>query len=147
MIDWEPHVESEPTRSSDRLTTTQREETAMPRYLLSVHTPADSAPAAMTEDEMRRGYEQIAALESEMTAANALVFSGRLTEPSSARVVRAQNGRPTVTDGPFLEAKEAIGGFYILDAPDLDAASGWAAKTSAAVGMPIEVRPFFDSKG
>ena len=118
----------------------------MPRYLLSVHTSADSAPASMSADEMRRGYERIGALESEMAAANALVFSGRLSEPGSAKVVRAENGRSTTTDGPFLEAKEAIGGFYILDAPDFDAATGWAAKTSAAVGMPIEVRPFFDSK-
>jgi hypothetical protein len=119
----------------------------MPRYLLSVHMPADAAPSSMSEDEMRRGYEKIAALESEMTAADALVFSGRLTEPGRARVVRAQNGTPTTTDGPFVEAKESIGGFYILDAPDLDAATEWAARTSAAVGMPIEVRPFFDSKG
>lgn len=119
----------------------------MPRYLLSVHTSADAAPSSMTEDEMRRGYEQIASLESEMAAANALVFSGRLAEPRSAKVVRAQNGHPAMTDGPFLEAKESIGGFYILEAPDLEAATGWAARTSAAIGMPIEVRPFFDSKG
>ena len=119
----------------------------MPRFLLSVHTSADAAPSSMTEDQMRRGYEQIAGLESEMAAANALVFSGRLSEPSSARVVHAQNGNPTTTDGPFLEAKESIGGFYIVDAPDLEAATGWAAKTSKAVGMPIEVRAFFDSKG
>ncbi len=118
----------------------------MPRYLLSVHIPADARPSSLTEDEMRRGYERIAGLESEMAAANALVFSGRLTEASSAKVVRAENGRTTMTDGPFIEAKESIGGFYILDAPDLDAASDWASRTSAAVGMPIEVRPFFDSK-
>lgn len=119
----------------------------MPRYLLSVHMPADAAPSSMTEDEMRRGYEKIAALESEMAAADALVFSGRLTEPSRAKVVHVQDGAPTTTDGPFVEAKEAIGGFYILDAPDLDVATDWAARTSAAIGMPIEVRPFFDSKG
>lgn len=119
----------------------------MTRFLLSVHPSADAAPSAVPAEEMRRAHEQIAALESEMVAAGALVFSGRLTEPSSAKVVRAQNGHPTTTDGPFLEAKESIGGFYILDAPDLDAATLWAARTSAAVGMPIEVRPFFDSKG
>jgi hypothetical protein len=119
----------------------------MPRFLLSVHTSTDVAPQSMSEDAMRRSYEQIGALESDMAASKALVFSGRLMEPSSAKVVRSQDGHPTTTDGPFLEAKESIGGFYILDAPDLEAAAAWAARTSAAVGMPIEVRPFFDSKG
>jgi hypothetical protein len=119
----------------------------MPRYLLSVHMPLDAGPPSMTEEEMRRVSEVIAALEAEMTEANALVFSGRLAEPSSARVVHAENGSATTTDGPFVEAKESIGGFYIVDAPDLEAASGWAAKTSAAIRMPIELRPFFDSKG
>lgn len=118
----------------------------MPRYLLSVHTSADTTPSSMSQKEMRHGYEQIAALEGEMAAANALVFSGRLTEPGRAKVVHAENGGPTTTDGPYVEAKESIGGFYILDASDMDAATRWAAKTSAAVGRPIEIRPFFDSK-
>jgi hypothetical protein len=119
----------------------------MPRYLLSVHTSSDADPSSMSEEAMRRGYEGIAALESDMAAANVLVFSGRLTEPSTAKVVRSHNGHPSTTDGPFLEAKESVGGFYIVDAADIAAASDWAARTSAAIGMPIEVRPFFDSKG
>lgn len=119
----------------------------MPRYLLSVHRPSNAGPSSMTEEEMRRGYEEIAALESEMVAADALVFSGRLSEPESARVVRTEAGTATMTDGPFIEAKESIGGFYIIDAPDLEAATEWGAKTSAAIRMPIEVRPFHDSKG
>ena len=118
----------------------------MARYLLSVHMPEGQSNPSMSEEEMRRGFEVIGALEADMQAANALVFSGRLTEASSATVVDATNGGVTTTDGPFVEAKESVGGFYIIDADDLDAATEWAARTSAAVGMPIELRPFFDSR-
>jgi len=119
----------------------------MTRYLLSVHTQVDDRPATMSEDEMREGYARIGALEVELQAADALVFSGRLDAPGAAKVVRVTKGTALTTDGPFLEAKEAIGGFYILEAADEDAALGWATKTSAAIGMPIEVRPFIDSRG
>ena len=118
----------------------------MTRYLLSVHTGAGDAPASMTEEQAREGYARIGTLEREMETAGALVFSGRLDEPGSARVVRAGNGKALTTDGPYLEAKEAIGGFYIVEAASLDDALAWASKTSDAVGMPIEVRPFFDSR-
>lgn len=119
----------------------------MIRYLLSVHTPTDDRPATMSEEEMREGYARIGALESELQAADALVFSGRLDAPAAAKVVRVRDGAALTTDGPFLEAKEAIGGFYIIEAADEDAALEWATRTSAAIGMPIEVRPFFDSRG
>jgi hypothetical protein len=117
----------------------------MTRYLLSVYTNANEAPAQMTEEQMRKGYEQIGALELDMKAANALVFSGRLEAANTATVVRDANGEVLTTDGPFTESKEAIGGFYIIDAADHDAALGWASRTSATIGMPIEVRPFFDT--
>lgn len=118
----------------------------MSQYLLSVHTGANAPDGSMTDEEARRGFEVIAQLEAEMTAAQALVFSGRLTDASSARVVNAANGKVVVTDGPFLEAKELIGGFYVVDADDLEAAERWAHKTSAAIGMPIEIRPFLDTR-
>jgi hypothetical protein len=118
----------------------------MTRYLLSVHTPADDRPANMTEDEMRQGYAQIGASEADMQAIGALVFSGRLDAPSAAKVVSVTDGRALTTDGPFIESKEAIGGFYIIEAADEQAALAWATKTAAAIGMPIEVRPFFDSR-
>ena len=118
----------------------------MTRYLLSVHTGNDDSPASMTDEQAREGYALIGSLEREMEAAGALVFSGRLDSPDAARVVRASNGKALTTDGPYLEAKEAIGGFYIVDAPNLDDALAWASKTSAAIGMPIEVRPFHDSR-
>jgi hypothetical protein len=114
----------------------------MTRYMLAVHTADGEAREPMTEEQMRRGYELVAGLEREMNAEGALLFSGRLEAPSAATVVRASGGDVLTTDGPYLESKEAIGGFYIIEAEDLDAALGWAAKTSAAISMPIEVRPF-----
>jgi hypothetical protein len=112
----------------------------MTQYLLSVHMPTDVSPRTMTEEEERAGYSRVAALENEMHSAGALLASGRLEEASAAAVVNAPNGKPMTTDGPFLEAKEALGGFYIIEATDRDAALAWAEKTSAAIGMPIEVR-------
>jgi hypothetical protein len=120
----------------------------MSHYLLSVHTPTNgAAPEPMSDDDMRRGWEVIGALEREMKAANALVFSGRLTDPSTATVVRRKRGKTTMTDGPYAEAKEAIGGFYIIEATDLDDALEWASKTSEAIQQPIEVRPFSGAAG
>jgi hypothetical protein len=78
-----------------------------------------------------------------MTAADALVHSGRLAEAETARVVRAERGETLITDGPFAETKEQLGGFYIVNAKDMDEALSWASKTSACIGRPIEVRPFF----
>jgi hypothetical protein len=120
----------------------KRKEQTMTHYLLSVHT-ADAAPnEQMTDEQMQQGYAQVDVLESEMRAAGALVFSGRLEDPESARVVGVADGETTTTDGPFIESKESIGGFYIIQADDLAAALAWAAKTSAAIDKPIEVRPF-----
>ena len=70
------------------------------------------------------------------------MFSGRLHQPDTATVVRISGGEVVTTDGPFVEAREHLGGFYIIEAEDLDAALAWASKTTAAVRKPIEVRPF-----
>jgi hypothetical protein len=77
-----------------------------------------------------------------MESAGAWVFSGRLHEPDTATVVRMSNGAVLTTDGPFVEAKEHLGGFYVIEAEDLDAALAWASKVTAAINAPIEVRPF-----
>jgi hypothetical protein len=114
----------------------------MTRYLLSVHTSAGETPSQMSEDETRRGFERIAQLESEMEAAGALVVSARLDGSDTASVIRATNGKVVTTDGPFIESKEVLGGFYIIEAPSDQHAREWAARTSAAINMPIEVRPF-----
>ena len=98
----------------------------------------------MKEEEMQRGWQKILVLVEEMKSAGALVFSGKLNEPDTATVVRVVNGDVMTTDGPFAESKEHLGGFYIIEADDLDAALVWASKTAAAVGAPIEVRPFWE---
>jgi hypothetical protein len=114
----------------------------MTHYLLSVHTASGDRPAEPSDANMGEYAARIDALETEMRAANALVFSGRLADPDSAAVVDATNGEVQTTDGPYLESKEAIGGFYIIEAASPDAAHQWASRTSAVVGMPIELRPF-----
>jgi hypothetical protein len=121
----------------------------MTQYLLSVHTGADGGaqPAdPMTPEQMQQSYQQMQALEEEMKAAGAWLFSGRLTEPDVATVVRGvPAGDAVMTDGPFVESKEHLAGFYIVEADDLDAALGWATRTSTIIGKPIEVRPFWDT--
>jgi hypothetical protein len=114
----------------------------MTQYLLSVHSVDGEAREPMTAEEMAQSYNQIGVLENEMKSAGAWLFSGRLHEPDTATVVRMSGGEVLTTDGPFVESKEHLGGFYIIEADDLDAALAWASKVTAAVGRPIEVRPF-----
>ena len=90
----------------------------MAQYMLSVHTAQDGPREPMTEEQVREGFAKVAELESEMEAAAAFVFSARLSPPSEAKVVRRGPGRPKSTDGPFVETKEFLGGFYVIDAPD-----------------------------
>jgi hypothetical protein len=80
----------------------------------------------------------------EMKGAGAWVFNAGLHPPSTATMVRVKDGETLVTDGPFAEGKEHVGGVMILRAPDLDAALGWAKKMAGAIPLPIEVRPFRD---
>jgi hypothetical protein len=115
----------------------------MAQYLLSVwHDEANPIPS--DPEVMRRVVKQVDDFNAEVQAKGAWVFAGGLTDPSSATVVRATDGDPVMTDGPFAETKEQLGGFWILEAPDLDAALAWAAKGSAACAGPVEVRPFAD---
>jgi len=114
----------------------------MTQYLLSVHSVDGEARDPMTDEEIQRSWKQIQVLNEELRSAGAWVFSGRLHEPDTATVVRMSDGEVVTTDGPFVEAREHLGGFYIIEAEDLDAALVWASKTTAAVGKPIEVRPF-----
>jgi hypothetical protein len=86
--------------------------------------------------------KDVGAMIAETKAAGAWVFNGGLSAPSSSTVVRVREGNALVTDGPFAEAKEHIGGFLVVRAPDLDAALEWAKKLSRATTLPIEVRPF-----
>ena len=112
----------------------------MPQYLLSVwhDEPYDddlSAPDAQAQ------MARTAALTAEMERAGAWVFLAGLPPAAAATVVRATGDTISMTDGPYAETKEQMGGFWIIEAPDLDAALAWAAKASAACERPIEVRP------
>jgi hypothetical protein len=111
----------------------------MKQYLLSVYQPDGDPPPPEVLGPIMRNIE---ALQQEMKAAGAWVFSGGLHPPSTATVVRVQGGEVLMTDGPFAEGKEHIGGFTIIKAPDLDAALEWGRKAARATTLPIEVRPF-----
>ena len=112
----------------------------MKQYLLAVHM-VEGEPVP-SEAQMQEAYKAVDALNADLKAAGAWVFAGGLHPPATATVVRAQSGKVVTTDGPFAETKEQLGGFWIIQAPDLDAALDWAAKGSAACGDPVEVRPF-----
>ena len=114
----------------------------MTQYMLSVHHSPDAPPPP--PDQMQKAFEQVDAVNAEMKAAGAWVFGGGLHSPEIATVVRDVDGEAIITDGPFAETKEQLGGFWIITAPDLDAALAWAAKASAACMGPVEVRPFQD---
>jgi hypothetical protein len=118
----------------------------MAQYMLSVHSVEGEVRDPMTDEEMRQSYQQLGILEEEMKSEGAWVFSGRLHEPDTATVVRMSGGEVMTTDGPFAESKEHLGGFYIIQAEDLDAALAWASKVTAAIKVPIEVRPFAETK-
>jgi hypothetical protein len=112
----------------------------MSQYLLSVIQPyEEGTPPPDNLDEI---MANLGALNAEMKAAGAWVFAGGLHGPSTATVLRAQGDEVLVTDGPFAEGKEHLGGFTIVDAPDLDAALEWGRKLARATTLPIEVRPF-----
>ena len=123
------------------------EEDHVAKYMLSVHGVAGEAREPMTDEERQESYKQIGLLEAELKSTGAWVFSARLHQPDTATVVRISAGEVVTTDGPFAESKEHLGGFYIIEADDLDAALDWASKTTAAVQRPIEVRPLWDGSG
>ncbi|WP_076263791.1 YciI family protein [Intrasporangium flavum] len=114
----------------------------MTQYLLSVHHTADDVTPDQAEIE--RMYADVDAFNSKLQASGAWVFAGGLVDRSESRVVDGTSGADsaTVTDGPFSEAREWLGGFWVIEAPDLDAALSVAKDGSQACGAPVEVRPF-----
>ena len=111
----------------------------MSQYLLSVYEPVGPTPSA---EFLAPIIANLNALNEEMKASGAWVFSNGLMPQESATVVRAQEGKVLVTDGPYIEGKEHLGGFTIIEAADLDEALSWAKKLTVATTLPIEVRPF-----
>jgi hypothetical protein len=114
----------------------------MTQYLLSVHDVKD-APAP-SDEEMSRIYAAVDTFNDEVRAAGVWVFAGGLQPVESATLVDATRSETIVTDGPFAESKEHLGGFWIIEAADLDEALSWAKRGSAACAAPVEVRPFQD---
>lgn len=115
----------------------------MSQYLLSTYATEDDAPGAPSSpEEMQASMQRLIALEEEMDQTGTFVFGGGLHGTDAATTVSPGDGDVVTTDGPFAESKEHIAGFYIINAPDLDAALAWAKKVVGAIGRPIEVRPF-----
>ena len=112
----------------------------MSQYLLTVVEPTDG-PAPEPE-ALEQIMKDVGAVDQEMRDTGVWVFAGGLYPPSSATVLRPSDGDVLTTDGPFAEGKEHVGGFSIVDAPDLDAALAWGRKLSLATTLPVEVRPF-----
>jgi hypothetical protein len=111
----------------------------MKQYLLSIYQPDGDPPPPEVLDKVMR---DIGGLIQEAKAAGVWVFNGGLHPPSTATVVRLSERELLMTDGPFAEGKEHIGGFLIIKAADLDSALEWGRRTALAVTLPIEVRPF-----
>jgi len=110
----------------------------MKQYLLSVYQPDGDPPSPEVLGPIMAG---VAAWESDLQAAGSWVFTAGLHPSSTATVVRVTDGDTLITDGPFTEGKEHVGGFTIVRLPDLDAALESARKLSTVTGLPIEVRP------
>jgi len=111
----------------------------MSHYLLSVMEPVGPRPAPEVLEPIMQAVGEV---DQAMRDAGVWVYAGGLHDPSTATVLRAKDGDVIPTDGPFVEAREHLGGFTIIDADDLDAALDWGGKLAVATGLPIEVRPF-----
>jgi hypothetical protein len=113
----------------------------MTQYMITIYQPDGDPPPPEFLEAVGR---ELHALNQDIKSAGAWVFSRALHPPSTATVVRVRDRDLVVTDGPYVEGKEHVGGFWIVDAPDLDAALGWARRAARATTLPIEVRPFQD---
>lgn len=113
----------------------------MTQYLVAIHHPDDYDPSVAEDDAMHRDID---ALNDEMVAADVRIFVGGLQPARRARSLRTQpNGKMIITDRPYLETKEHIGGFWVLEAADLAEALAWGRKAAIACRAPVEVRPFY----
>jgi len=117
-----------------------KKENAMPQYMFSVnHEVGEELP---TGDDVQRMFTQVDAFNQKVTDAGIWVFGGGLEPIETTTTVDASGSEPIITDGPYAEAKEWLGGFWVLEAPDLDAALKLAIEASAACEGRVEVRPF-----
>ena len=115
----------------------------MPQYLLTIIQPVGEAPPP---EDLEPVMRELASLNEEMRAAGAWVFAAALHQPEASTVVRADGDGLLITDGPYAEGKEFIGGFDLIQAEDLDGALAWAGKLARILGgLPVEVRPVAES--
>jgi hypothetical protein len=114
----------------------------MTQYMLSVHDVVGEDNAPTDPAELQKIYDDVDAFNDKVRAAGAWVFAGGLLPVEAATCVDNTTGQNLVTDGPFAESKEYLGGFWVIEAPDLDAALKWAAEGSKACAGKVEVRPF-----
>jgi hypothetical protein len=121
------------------VTVTSREDETMTQYLLSVYQPDGPLPEHLALNQIMADVD---AVDQAMRDEGVWVFAGALHPPATATVLRPGDGDVLVTDGPFTEGKEHLGGFTIITAPDLDAALAWGRKLARATTLPVEVRPF-----
>jgi hypothetical protein len=114
----------------------------MTRYLVSIYQPDTDPPPPEVLDPI---MADVAAVNEELRASGSWVFAAGLHPPSTATTLRVKDGEVLMTDGPFTEGKEHLGGFSVIESPDLDAALAWASKTAVALRMlSVEVRPMID---
>ena len=113
----------------------------MKQYVLTIYQPDGPKPPPEFLDKVMADSRAVI---DDMKAAGAWVFNGALHAASTATVLRLQDGDMLMTDGPYVEGKEHVGGFVIVQAPDLDAALEWGRRVATAIPLPIEVRPFQD---
>ncbi|GAA1777886.1 YciI family protein [Nocardioides hankookensis] len=121
----------------------------MSQYLLAVHhTPEDlAALEALPEEELQAMFAATGKFNEKLQAESVWVFAGGLENHVSTTTVDGTGAETVITDGPFVESKEYLGGFWIIEAPDLDVALRWAAEGSKACGNRVEVRPFQEDPG
>ena len=111
----------------------------MTQYLIGMYQPDGVIPPP---EFLTKVMADLGVLQQEMRNAGAWVFAGGLHDAGMATVLRATDGDVLMTDGPYIEGKEHLGGFTVVEAPDLDAALGWGRRYAELTGLPIEVRPF-----
>jgi hypothetical protein len=116
----------------------------MPRYLLSIYQPDGPPPPPEVLEPILR---DMAAVNAELHAAGAWVFAAGLQPQGAASVIRTKGGKAVITDGPFTESKEHLGGFTVIEAADYETALDWGAKLARAITLPIEVRPLQSAQG
>ena len=114
----------------------------MTKYLLTIYTPSGGTPPP--PEVLGKIMQGVDDLTDQAKQAGVWVFNGGLHAPSTATVLQAKGDEVMMTDGPFAEGKEYVGGFTIVDVPDLDAALEWGRKYARVITLPIEVRPFHD---